>query len=242
MGFRNPFRIGIDPATDTLYVADYGPDARPANPNRGPEGTVEWNIVGQPGNYGWPYCHGHNYAYNDYTFPSGPSGPKFNCAAPVNNSPNNTGLTNLPPAIAGHRRLRLRRQPAASPRSAAAARPMGGPVYRYDAALASDRKWPAYYDGKALFGEWNQNKMYTFQVDADGKSLVDINQLLAGMSVHPADGLRVRPGRRALPDRVGHRLRRQQRRLRRLPDRLHRRRPRPDRGGQRHARPPGRRR
>ena len=26
------------------------------------------------------------------------SGPKFNCDAPVNNSPNNTGLTNLPPA------------------------------------------------------------------------------------------------------------------------------------------------
>ena len=45
---------------------------------------------------------------------------------------------------------------------------MGGPVYRYDAELTSDRKWPAYFDGKAIFGEWNQNKMYTFQVDGDG--------------------------------------------------------------------------
>ena len=69
---------------------------------------------------------------------------------------------------------------------------MGGPVYRYDADARSDRKWPAYFDGKALFGEWNQNKMYTFQVDADGTSLVDINQLLTGMTLHPPDGLRVR--------------------------------------------------
>ena len=99
MGFRNPFRIGIDPATNTLYVGDYGPDAGAANPNRGPEGTVEWNIVSAPGNFGWPYCHGANYAYNDYQFPSGPSGAKFDCAAPVNNSPNNTGLTTLPPAV-----------------------------------------------------------------------------------------------------------------------------------------------
>ncbi|MEK8109324.1 PQQ-dependent sugar dehydrogenase [Micromonospora sp. M12] len=34
MGFRNPFRIGTDPKTDTLYVGDYGPDANADNPNR----------------------------------------------------------------------------------------------------------------------------------------------------------------------------------------------------------------
>ncbi|MEW1587773.1 ThuA domain-containing protein [Micromonospora vinacea] len=186
MGFRNPFRIGTDPKTNTLYVADYGPDANADNPNRGPRGLVEWNIV-TPGNYGWPYCTGTNEAYNDYTFPSGPSGAKFDCAAPVNNSPNNTGLTNLPPVVpatvdygyAGDARY---------PEIGGGGAPMGGPVYRYDADLNSNRKWPAYYDGKALLGEWNQNKMYTMQVTPDGKSLVDINQLLTGMSmVRPMD-------------------------------------------------------
>ncbi|MFJ6165263.1 ThuA domain-containing protein [Micromonospora orduensis] len=186
MGFRNPFRIGTDPKTNTLYVADYGPDANADNPNRGPRGLVEWNIV-TPGNYGWPYCTGTNEAYNDYTFPSGPSGPKFDCAAPVNNSPNNTGLTNLPPVVpatvdygyAGDARY---------PEIGGGGAPMGGPVYRYDADLNSTRKWPAYYDGKALLGEWNQNKMYTMQLTADGKSLVDINQLLTGMTmVRPMD-------------------------------------------------------
>ncbi|MDG4831224.1 ThuA domain-containing protein [Solwaraspora sp. WMMD1047] len=187
MGFRNPFRIGVDPATDTLYVADYGPDAGSANPNRGPEGTVEWNIVATAGNYGWPYCAGANYAYNDYQFPSGPSGAKFDCAAPVNNSPNNTGLTNLPPAIPATVDYDYSGNPL-FPEIGGGGAPMGGPVYRYDAELDSDRKWPAYYDGKALLGEWNQSKMYTMQVTADGESLVDINQLLAGMTfIRPMD-------------------------------------------------------
>ncbi|TDB75510.1 ThuA domain-containing protein [Micromonospora sp. KC723] len=186
MGFRNPFRIGIDKKTDNLYVADYGPDAPAADPNRGPEGTVEWNVV-TPGNYGWPYCHGANYAYNDYTFPSGPSGARFDCAAPVNSSPNNTGLTRLPPAIPAAVDYDYSGNPL-FPEIGRGGAPMGGPVYRYDAGLNSTRKWPAYFDGKALLGEWNQNKMYTLQLDRDAKSLVDINQVLGGMTfVRPMD-------------------------------------------------------
>ncbi|MEV6493451.1 PKD domain-containing protein, partial [Actinoplanes sp. NPDC051633] len=187
MGFRNPFRIGIDPAGGTLYVADYGPDAGAANPNRGPEGTVEWNAVAAAGNFGWPYCTGANYAYNDYQFPSGPSGAKFDCAAPVNNSPNNTGLTTLPPAVSATVDYDYSGNPR-FPEIGGGGAPMAGPVYRYDAGLSSDRKWPAYFDGKAMFGEWNQSKMYAMQVTADGRSLVDINQLLAGMSfIRPMD-------------------------------------------------------
>ncbi len=182
MGFRNPFRIGVDPKTNVLYVADYGPDAGQANPERGPGNTVEWNIVGQPGNYGWPYCVGNQYAYREYTFPSGPAGAAYNCAAPVNNSPNNTGLTNLPPAVAATVDYDYDGNPL-FPEIGGGGAPMGGPVYRYDPASTSTRKWPAYFDGKALFGEWNQSKLYTMQVSTDAKSLVDINALLTGMSV-----------------------------------------------------------
>jgi cytochrome c len=186
MGFRNPFRIGIDPLTDTLVVGDYGPDAGAPDPNRGPEGTVEWNIV-TPGNYGWPYCHGANYAYNDYPFPSGPSGAPFNCAAPVNNSPNNTGLTNLPPAISATIDYDYSGN-ALYPEIGGGGAPMGGPVYRYSETLVSDTKWPAYFDGKAMFGEWNQNKMYTFQLSSDARSVVDINNLLSEMTfLRPMD-------------------------------------------------------
>ena len=233
MGFRNPFRIGLDRQTNTLLVADYGPDAQAANPNRGPEGTVEWNIV-RPGNYGWPYCMGANQAFNDWTFPSGPSGAKFNCAAPVNNSPNNTGLPNLPAAVGATVDYDFSGNPL-FPEIGGGGAPMAGPVYRYNAALVSDRKWPAYYDGKAIFGEWNQNKLYTFQVNSAVTSVVDINQLLPSMSFKRPMDMEFGPDGALYLIEWGSRVRRQQRRLRRLPHRLHLGWPGADRRGQRHA-------
>ncbi len=85
MGFRNPFRINIDQATGHLLVADYGPDAGSANPNRGPANTVEWNIVDTPGNYGWPFCTGDNQAYNRWNFDTNTGGTKYECATGVTN-------------------------------------------------------------------------------------------------------------------------------------------------------------
>src|SRR3954454_1846863 len=99
MGFRNPFRFAVDRATGYVYLGEYGPDAGAANPNRGPGGEVEFNLIKQPGNYGWPYCIGKNDAFNDYDFATGVSGAKFNCAAPKNDSRFNTGLTDLPAAV-----------------------------------------------------------------------------------------------------------------------------------------------
>ncbi len=186
MGLRNPFRIGVDPKTNLLYAGDFGPDAGQANPDRGPGNTVEWNLV-RAGNYGWPYCIGDNYAYRDYTFPGGPSGPALHCAAPVNNSPNNTGLTNLPPAQPSTVDYDYDGNPR-FPEIGGGGAPMGGPVYRFNAGLSSTRKWPAYFDGKALFGEWNQSRMYALQLTSDGSGLVDINRLLDGVStIRPMD-------------------------------------------------------
>ena len=67
MGFRNPFRITVDPISGKVLMGDYGPDAGATNPNRGPQGSVEYNIV-TPGYYGWPYCIRDNVPYNDYDF------------------------------------------------------------------------------------------------------------------------------------------------------------------------------
>ena len=97
MGLRNPFRIAVNRTNDDLYVADYSPDAGAADPNRGPAGTGKWFVARGPGNYGWPFCATDELPYNDYDFATKTSGPKFNCAAPVNDSPNNTGLRDLPP-------------------------------------------------------------------------------------------------------------------------------------------------
>jgi glucose/arabinose dehydrogenase/PKD repeat protein len=184
MGFRNPFRIGIDPATNKLLVADYGPDAGSANPNRGPDGRVEWNIVDEPGFYGWPYCVGDNTPYIDYDFATGVSGEAFDCAGGVvNDSPNNTGIAQLPPAIEAEVWYGYSTNPL-FPEIGGGGAPMAGGVYRYDPDLVSDREWPEYWDGKAIFGEWNQGNLYTFQLDESVSELVDINALFPDWTFH----------------------------------------------------------
>ena len=182
MGFRNPFKIGIDPRTDTVLVADYGPDAGSANANRGPDGRVEWNALTEAGNYGWPYCVGANTAYTDYNFQTAASGAAFDCAnGPTNDSPNNTGLAQLPPATAADVWYGYSTNPE-FPEIGGGGAPMAGSVYVYDGTNTSERKWPEYWDGKAIFAEWNQGKLYSFQLDETTDELTDINRIMPGMS------------------------------------------------------------
>ncbi|PXY20389.1 glucose dehydrogenase [Prauserella coralliicola] len=176
MGFRNAFRFTVD--TDgTVYAADYGPDSSTANPDRGPDGKVEWNIIREPGNYGWPYCIGNNIPYNDYDFATGTSGEKFDCANPVNDSPNNTGLTELPPSQEAEVWYGYGASAEFPDMGTGGSAPMAGPVYRFDPNLESEIKFPEYYDGKAFFYEWARNKIFTFALDDQG-SLLDIDPWL----------------------------------------------------------------
>ncbi|WP_380678205.1 ThuA domain-containing protein [Salinigranum sp. GCM10025319] len=98
MGFRNPFTATVDPETNELWIADYGPDAGGWNPDRGPNGITEFVKVDDPGFYGWPYFTGSNIPYRDYDFETGASGDLFDPENPINESVNNTGLTELPSA------------------------------------------------------------------------------------------------------------------------------------------------
>jgi cytochrome c len=182
MGFRNPFRIDVDQETGAVVAADYGPDAGTPNADRGPEGRVTWQIV-EPGNYGWPYCHG-NAAYRDWAFPSGPAGAVFDCADPVNESPNNTGMTDLPPVITPqvwYGRQSFANGGANVPDIGTGGAPMAGPVYRFDHDLKSSRKWPVSFDGQPFFYEWGRqaNNLYNFVLD--GSRVAEINPLFHGV-------------------------------------------------------------
>ena len=106
--------------------------------------------ISRPVNAGWPYCIGPNLAYNDFNFATSTSGSQFNCAAPTNNSPNNTGQTQLPPAVPAQIYYHFASDPAHFPQLSGGA-PMAGPVYRFDPNLASARKWPVDFDGRAIF-------------------------------------------------------------------------------------------
>ncbi|WP_084038056.1 ThuA domain-containing protein [Demequina sp. NBRC 110053] len=183
MGFRNPFRIGLDPYSGAIVVGDYGPDAGSANPNRGPAGTTEWNIVDEPGNYGWPYCHGVK-CYNDWNFANNTSGPQFDPAGPTNDSPNNTGMSVLPPVIYpeyyGERGAQDNPFPIVGSNGYTGA-PMGGDVYKYDPDLVSDTKFPAYWDGKAFLGDWNNGEAFVITMTDERDDITTITPLLPGL-------------------------------------------------------------
>ncbi|MGW9419649.1 ThuA domain-containing protein [Cellulosimicrobium funkei] len=168
MGFRNPFRFTIDPKTGNLGVADYSPDNGSDNPaNRGPAGIAEWNLIKEPGFFGWPLCMGNNEPFRDVDYRTSPVtvGDFFDCDAPVNDSVKNTGLTELPAAQPADLWYGYQRSSVPGVITAGGGlAPMGGPFYEYDPELDSDTKFPSSYDGKAFFYEWARNKMYTIDL------------------------------------------------------------------------------
>ncbi|MFF4622732.1 carbohydrate-binding protein [Nonomuraea jabiensis] len=171
MGFRNPFRMSVDKQTGTIYLGDYGPDAGTSDVNRGPSGQVEFDRITAPGNYGWPYCTGTNTTaetYNEYTFPSGPSAAKYNCAGgPANNSFRNTGLATLPAAKPSW--IRYAGDAGSPPEFGSGSEsPMGGDVYRYDASSTSSVKFPQSLDGRYFAMEFGRQWIKAIEVKGDG--------------------------------------------------------------------------
>ncbi|GLF98475.1 ThuA domain-containing protein [Streptomyces yaizuensis] len=165
MGMRNPFRITTDPLSGALLVGDYGPDARSAKPGRGPEGTVEYIRVTAPGNYGWPYCTGNNTPFHDYDFATRTPGPAFDCARPVNDSPHNTGLRELPPALPATVWHAYSASADFPELGTGGGGPMSGPVYDHDPANPYRTKFPEYFEGRWLTFELTRKwfKAFTLQ-------------------------------------------------------------------------------
>ncbi len=167
MGARNPFRISVDPRTGYLYFGDIGPDANAPGP-KGPAAYDEFNVARRPGNYGWPYFVGDNKPYPKVDFATGAVGPYPNPEAPENHSPNNTGQKVLPPAqkpFIWYTHAESETFPGLGTGGRSA---LAGPVYRYQPGLASETKFPAYYDGCLFLFEWMRDWIKVARLDADG--------------------------------------------------------------------------
>ncbi|MFJ2441349.1 PQQ-dependent sugar dehydrogenase [Streptomyces sp. NPDC087658] len=197
MGLRNAFRMTVDRKTGAVMWGDYGPDAGTADPNRGPMGYVEWQTTTRPMNSGWPFCTGDNsHPYRDFDFATLTPGPAFDCAKPVNDSRWNTGLTELPPSVPatlwyGDRdtdqpwpELTAFRGPGGPGGQA----PMAGPVYHYDADNPAPGKFPAYWDGKAFFGEFSQDYVAAFTLEAPDGPVTKLENVLPN-SERSANGI-----------------------------------------------------
>jgi len=188
MGHRNPYRISVDPKKGYVYWGDVGPDAREDKfETRGTRGYDEVGQAREAGNFGWPLFVGDNQPYVDFDFETGESGSTFDPAKPINDSRNNTGLRELPPA-----------QPAmvyypyadtkAFPQVGSGGRnAMAGPTY-YSDKYPNGGGLPDYFDGKVIIYDWIRgwmkavtlfddgtlNKMEPFASDIKVNSLIDM--------------------------------------------------------------------
>jgi len=169
MGNRNPYRISVDPKNGNLYWGEVGPDANiDSLETRGPQGYDEVNQARKAGFFGWPFFIGKNYPYHIYDYATGKSGPAFDPAKPINNSRNNTGLTELPPAQPAFIWYPYGISTMDFPSLGAGGRTaMAGPVY-YSDLYPKETRYPSYYDGKFFFNEWMRGYIKAVTMKANG--------------------------------------------------------------------------
>jgi PKD repeat protein/type 1 glutamine amidotransferase len=188
MGVRNPSRLWYDKKNHWLLSAWVGPDAGAPDVNWGPAKYESAVIIAEAGNYGgWPYCMGNKQPYRDRsnTTPSQALG-WYDCDHPVNDSPYNTGLHDIPPV----RPVNLWYSPQGgcpdyprdangvpnyTPAQATYLCPevhgggqaiMEGPMYRYEESFGAGA-WPQYWDGKWFIGDFQDanNSRHALTVD-----------------------------------------------------------------------------
>ncbi len=180
MGHRNPYRIEVDRHTGFLYWGEVGPDANVDSVGRGPRGYDEIDQARSAGNYGWPYFVANNQAYYRTTFIDSvteTSGAQFDPAHPVNTSPNNTGLNDLPPALGAFIWYPYAPSPefpivGTGGRAAAA-----GPVFHREDFRGAARPFPQYYDGKLFIYEFMRHWIMAVTMGTNG-DLVSIERFM----------------------------------------------------------------
>ena len=146
MGDRNPYRISVDQKNGFLYWGEVGPDANTDSLGRGPRGYDEVNQARTAGYFGWPLFVGNNYAYSEYDYATGKMGMQFDPAKPLNNSRNNTGLKELPPAHPAFIWYPYANSPDFPQIGSGGRNAMAGPVFY--SSVWGNTGIPAYYDGK----------------------------------------------------------------------------------------------
>ena len=168
MGCRNPFRISIDSKTGFVYWGDVGPDANQDSTHRGSRGYDEINQARQAGFFGWPLFIGDNQPYKKFDFATLKSGEFHNPEKPINNSPNNTGIQELPPAnpaFIWYPYAKSERFPTVKSGGRNA---MAGEVFYVNDYPKNDRRFPAYFDKKLFTYDWIRGWIMTVTMKENG--------------------------------------------------------------------------
>lgn len=189
MGCRNPYRFFYDKTGGTLYWGEVGSNTET---RFGTEGYDEISRTRVPGNSGWPFVIGPNTPYRHYDHATDTLGDFYDPKALVNTSRLNTGKRELPPAIPafiwyGSEDSKEFPELGNGGRSA-----LAGPIYRYDAKLASDVKLPAVFDGQLFIYEWCRTWIKTVAFAPNG-DVARISPFLGRLSFRRPIDLQVGP-------------------------------------------------
>ncbi|MEZ4829828.1 MAG: ThuA domain-containing protein [Bacteroidia bacterium] len=168
MGHRNPYRISVDPKTGYVYWGEVGPDAREAAEDRGPAGHDEVGQARKAGNFGWPHFVGNNKAYYKYDFAKEQSLEKWDATKPINTSPNNTGMQELPPAQNAFIWYPYAESEEFPLMGSGGRNAMAGPVFYAEDFKGASHALPKYYDGKLFIYEWMRGFIATVTMDEEG--------------------------------------------------------------------------
>ena len=171
MGCRNPYRISIDKRNGYLYWGDVGPDAGKDSTGRGPKGHDEVNQARKAGFFGWPYFNGDNKPYHEYDFATKKSLKKHDPENPVNNSPNNTGIQNLPPANPAFIWYPYDESEEFPLVGTGGRNAMAGPVFYVEDYPENPLRFPRYYDKKLFTYDWIRGWMMSITMDEEGDLL-----------------------------------------------------------------------
>lgn len=104
----------------------------------------EYNLVSRPSFVGFPYFHANN-------APTGAHGKS--AAAPVNNSPFNSGVNELPPAVPGLINNLINVA-------------ITGPIYVFDSTLDSEVKFPPHMSQTWITMSWSASQMHIHNLEA----------------------------------------------------------------------------
>jgi cytochrome c len=168
MGTRNPYRISVDKKTGYLYWGEVGPDANNDSIPYGSRGYDEVNQAKKAGFFGWPYFVGKNYPYVEYDFAAQKSGSAYDPAKPINNSPNNTGLTELPPVSPPFIWYPYAESEEFPLVGSGGRNAMAGPVFYSENFKGAKRPFPDYYNNKLFIYEWMRGWIMAVTLDKDG--------------------------------------------------------------------------
>ena len=168
--------MSVDSRTGFVYWGEVGPSE--GRPTGGPIPYDEFNQARGPGFFGFPYFVGENEGFGVRDYVKNQLLPPRDPVHPVNESVNNSGLRELPPARPAFIAYSYETSEKYPELGSGAHSAVGGPIYhRTDFKPDAKRAFPAYYENKWLIAEFERGLIMSVTMDADSR-YVSMEQFL----------------------------------------------------------------